>query len=74
MIPVALFVRVSAKEQDYSRQVADLSLVAEQQGYQIVQIISETGSGTKCSNVDRLEIETLLTLCQSTDWSQSTRH
>lgn len=42
MIPVALFVRVSTKEQDYARQVADLTAHAERQGYEIVHIIHET--------------------------------
>lgn len=42
MIPVALFVRVSTKEQDYARQVSDLTAHAEQQGYQIVHIVQET--------------------------------
>lgn len=43
MIPVALFVRVSTKEQDYARQVSDLTAHAEQQGYQIVHVVQETG-------------------------------
>ena len=48
MIPVALFVRVSTKEQDYAessdrRQVSDLTAHAERQGYQIVHIVQETG-------------------------------
>lgn len=42
MIPVALFVRVSTKEQDYSRQVADLTAYAYKQGYHIAHIIHET--------------------------------
>jgi DNA invertase Pin-like site-specific DNA recombinase len=41
-INVALFVRVSTKEQDYSRQVADLTAYAQKQNYQIAQIIHET--------------------------------
>ena len=64
MIPVALFVRVSTKEQDYARQVADLTAHAERQGYQIIQVIHETGSATKRSNVDRPELDSLLDLCR----------
>ncbi|XAZ81791.1 recombinase family protein (plasmid) [Fibrella sp. ES10-3-2-2] len=65
MIPVALFVRVSTKEQDYTRQVADLTAYAERQGYQIAHIIHEKGSATKRSNVERPELEWLLQLCQT---------
>ena len=64
MIPVALFVRVSTKEQDYARQVSDLMAHAERQGYQIVHIVQETGSATKRSNVERPELEELLDLCR----------
>lgn len=64
-IPVALFVRVSSRGQDYSRQIADLTLVAERQGYTVVHIISETGSATKRSNVQRPEVEQLLALCRA---------
>jgi DNA invertase Pin-like site-specific DNA recombinase len=64
-VPVALFVRVSTRGQDYSRQVSDLTAVAQRQGYQITHIIAETGSATKRSNVDRPEIEQLLALCRS---------
>ena len=67
MTPVALFVRVSTKEQDYARQVADLT--AERQGYEIVHVIHETGSATKRSNrdggpFDRPELDNLLDLCR----------
>lgn len=62
---VALFVRVSTKEQDYSRQVSDLTAHAERQGYQVAHIIHETGSATKRSNVDRPELERLLKLCRT---------
>ena len=72
MIPVALVVRVSTKEQDYSessdrRQVADLTTYAKRQDYEIVHIIHETGSATKRSNrdggpFDRPEFDNLLDL------------
>ena len=64
MIPVALFVRVSTKEQDYTRQVSDLTAHAERQGYQIAHIVQETGIATKRSNVERPELEELLNLCR----------
>ena len=63
--PVALFVRVSTKSQSYDRQIADLTAVAQRQAYQVIQVISETGSATKRRNVDRPEIELLLELCRS---------
>lgn len=65
MTPVVIFVRVSTRGQDYSRQVADLTAVAERHGYFVTQIIQETGSATKRNNVDRPEIEQLLKLCLS---------
>jgi DNA invertase Pin-like site-specific DNA recombinase len=65
MTPVALFVRVSTKGQDCSRQIADLTAVATKHNYQIVQIIEETGSATKRNNTDRPQIKTLLALCRS---------
>ena len=65
MLPVALFVRVSTKEQDYARQVSDLTAHAERQGYQIVHIVQEIGSATKRSNVERPELEELLNLCRN---------
>jgi DNA invertase Pin-like site-specific DNA recombinase len=64
-IPVALFVRVSTPAQDYSRQVSDLTAVANRQGYHITHIIAEIGSATKRLNVDRPEIEFLLSLCRA---------
>lgn len=65
VIPVALFVRVSTPAQDYTRQVSDLTAVANKQGYHITHIIAETGSATKRLNVDRPEVEFLLTLCRA---------
>ena len=65
MIPVALFVRVSTKEQDYARQVPDLTAYAQKQGYSIAHIIHETGSTTKRRNVDRPELDRLLKLCRT---------
>jgi DNA invertase Pin-like site-specific DNA recombinase len=64
-IPVALFVRVSTPAQDYSRQISDLTAVANRQGYHITHIIADTGSTTKGLNVDRPEIEFLLSLCRA---------
>ena len=64
-IPVAIFVRVSTKGQDYTRQVSDLTAVAQRQGYEVIQIIQEIGSATKRNNVDRPEIDKLLRLCRS---------
>lgn len=57
--------RVSTKEQDYSRQVSDLTAYAKRQGYVITHVIHETGSAMKRSNVDRPELENLLKLCRT---------
>lgn len=65
MIPVALFVRVSTRGQDYARQVADLTIYAQKQGYQIAHVIHETGSATKRSNVERPELDKLLKFCRT---------
>jgi DNA invertase Pin-like site-specific DNA recombinase len=65
MIPVALFVRVSSKEQDYARQVSDLTAYARRQEYQVIHIIHEKGSATRRSNVDRPELDQLLRLCRT---------
>lgn len=65
MTPVALFVRVSTREQNYDRQVADLTQYADRQGYTVIKIIHEVGSATKRSNVQRAELESLLTLCRT---------
>lgn len=65
MTPVALFVRVSTREQNYDRQVADLTAYAQRQEYTITHVIHEVGSATKRSNVQRQELENLLTLCRT---------
>lgn len=66
MMPVALFVRVSTRgQEDYTRQVADLTTYAQKQGYEVAHVIHETGSATKRSNVQRPELDKLLKLCRS---------
>lgn len=65
MIPVALFVRVSTRGQDYARQVADLTAYAQKQGYGVAHVVHETGSATKRSNVQRPELGKLLKLCRT---------
>lgn len=51
IIPVAILVRVSTDKQDTSRQVHELQQVAEEKGWQVVEVIDETGvSGVAAEN------------------------
>lgn len=61
---VVIFVRVSKQSQDFERQIHDLRLYAERQGWTVLQIISEKISGTK-KNVERHGINDLLLLARS---------
>ncbi|WP_019989820.1 recombinase family protein [Rudanella lutea] len=65
LIPVALFVRVSKKSQNYDRQVADLLPVAKRQDWTVTHIIEEKGSATKRRLANRPELTKLLELCRS---------
>lgn len=61
--PVALFVRVSTNEQNNDRQIRDLSKVAEERNWQVVEIIEEKISGaTKVG--EREGIQRLLALAR----------
>ncbi|MEI7903114.1 MAG: recombinase family protein [bacterium] len=42
-IPVAILVRVSTDKQDTSRQVHELRQVAEEKGWEVVEVIDESG-------------------------------
>jgi len=61
---VALFVRVSTKQQDYNRQVNDLISYANRQNHTIVATIHEQISGST-SYKDRPAIQELLALAKS---------
>jgi beta-xylosidase len=52
---VAIYTRVSKESGDFQRQVDELSLFANQQGYDVVEVISEKISGgKKMMNVQEL--------------------
>lgn len=56
---VAIMVRVSTQTQDYSRQIDDLTKIANQRNWQIVEVITEKVSGA-VSNENRDGIKQLL--------------
>lgn len=56
---VCLFVRVSTDQQDYQRQISDLTKLAEKNNYEIVETIAEKISGAK-SNSERKGINELV--------------
>lgn len=64
-IPVAIFVRVSSKRQDYQRQISDLEKYAERQAYQVVQIFKEVISASKTDTGNRPVITDLLEYVKS---------
>lgn len=61
---VALFVRVSTKNQDSLRQVEDLKAYAKRNGYKIITTIKEQISGSTSYN-ERPAIQELLALAKS---------
>jgi len=66
-LPVAIFVRVSLKRQDYQRQISDLQAYCRhpQQHYEVVEIIKEVISASKTKREQRPEILKLLQLVKS---------
>ena len=64
-IPVAIFVRVSSKRQDYQRQISDLEKYAARQDYQVVHIFKEVISASKTDTGNRPVITELLEYVKS---------
>jgi DNA invertase Pin-like site-specific DNA recombinase len=64
MVNVAIFVRVSRQDQQYDRQVSELTEFAAAMKYQVVSVISEKISGAK-KNKDRPGVTELLKLARS---------
>ncbi len=60
MYNVVIFSRVSTKIQDYQRQVNDLSAIANQRGWTVVEIFSEKVSGAT-ANSQREALQSMLT-------------
>jgi DNA invertase Pin-like site-specific DNA recombinase len=58
-----IFVRVSRKDQDYQRQIADLEAVAKQKGYTVAEVITEKISGAK-KNKERPSIQHLMNMAK----------
>lgn len=58
-----IFVRVSKKDMDYQRQIADLETAAKNRGYEVVEIITEKISGAKKSK-ERPAIQKLMKLAK----------
>jgi DNA invertase Pin-like site-specific DNA recombinase len=65
MIPVALFARVSSNTQDCKRQLADLSSVANRNGWLVVSTITTTVSGSKKRRSERADINQLIELAKA---------
>lgn len=65
MIKVALFVRVSSKNQSYDRQVSELTDYAISQGWKIGAIIEEKISGSKAPLHTRQGIKDLFGLAET---------
>jgi DNA invertase Pin-like site-specific DNA recombinase len=51
LLPVAILVRVSTDRQAHARQVADLKAVASAKGWEVVEVIEETITGSASANV-----------------------
>jgi DNA invertase Pin-like site-specific DNA recombinase len=64
MNKVAILVRVSKADQNYDRQVSELTNYAIDRGYKVVKVISENISGAKC-NAERKGIQDLLQLARA---------
>jgi DNA invertase Pin-like site-specific DNA recombinase len=62
---IAIFVRVSSKNQDYERQLSDLTAYAVKHNFQIVQKIEEVVSASKTKAEHRKAIKDLLELAAS---------
>lgn len=65
MIPVALFARVSSSAQDCSRQLSDLSSVADRNNWLVVSTITTTVSGSKKKRSEREDINQLIELAKA---------
>ena len=64
MIRAAIFARVSTRQQNTDRQIHDLYVEAERQGWKVVGSFREVVSGTKRTK-ERPELTRLLTSCRA---------
>lgn len=63
MNKVAILVRVSTADQNYDRQISELTEYAASKNYEVVEVITETVSGAK-KNSERKGIQQLLQLAK----------
>ncbi|MEI8285396.1 MAG: recombinase family protein [bacterium] len=61
-VPVAILVRVSTDKQDTSRQVHELQQVADEKGWEVVELIDETGVSGDASESHRHGLARALSL------------
>jgi DNA invertase Pin-like site-specific DNA recombinase len=64
-----ILVRVSTQDQDYQRQISDLTTFSQTRGYEIVDVISEKISGAK-KNEERAGVQELLKRGRNGEYSK----
>lgn len=68
-ITVCLFIRVSTAQQDYDRQISDLTEYCQQKGYMITKVIATKITGTK-TLADRQDLQELLSVANRNDFQK----
>jgi DNA invertase Pin-like site-specific DNA recombinase len=66
---VCLFIRVSTQQQDYDRQISDLTAYCEQRGYAISKTIATKITGTK-TLADRQDLQDLLAAANKNEFEK----
>lgn len=66
---VCLFIRVSTQQQDYDRQISDLTSYCEQKGYAISKTIATKITGTK-TLADRQDLQDLLVAANKNEFQK----
>jgi DNA invertase Pin-like site-specific DNA recombinase len=64
-----LFIRVSTAQQDYDRQISDLTEYCQQKGYEIAKVIATKITGTK-TLADRQDLQELLTAASRNEFQK----
>lgn len=68
-ISVCLFIRVSTQQQDYQRQISDLTEYCKNKGYRIAKIIATKITGTK-TLVERQDLQELLAAANRNEFTK----
>lgn len=68
-IKACLFIRVSTAQQDYDRQISDLTEYCQQKGYEIAKVIAKKITGTK-TLADRQDLQELLTAASRNEFQK----